>query len=83
MNSGTHTPMTVNDLKIGEQAEVLGFAHEELGRHLLEMGVIPGEMVTLERIAPMGDPVAVRVSDLLLMLRRSEASAITVSVGTL
>ncbi|MCF8257879.1 MAG: ferrous iron transport protein A [Flavobacteriales bacterium] len=70
--------LTVNDLAIGQHATVTHFNDAELGHHLMEMGVIPGETITLERIAPMGDPIAVRVSDLLLMMRRQEASMICV-----
>lgn len=69
---------TVNDLSIGEQSTVKSFKDESLGRHLMEMGVIPGEAITIERIAPMGDPIAVRVSDIVLMMRRQEAESIVV-----
>lgn len=73
--------MTVNDLLIGQQATVKEFMDARLGHQLLEMGVIPGETVTVERIAPMGDPIAVRVSDVLLMMRRKEAATILVTRG--
>jgi ferrous iron transport protein A len=55
------------------------FTDLELGQQLLEMGVIPGESITVERIAPMGDPIAVRVSDVLLMMRRKEAAFVLVA----
>lgn len=70
--------MTVNNLLIGQQAIVKEFIDASLGHQLLEMGVIPGETITMERIAPMGDPIAVRVSDVLLMMRRQEAQNILV-----
>jgi len=71
--------VTVNDLVIGQEAIVKEFTDLELGQQLLEMGVIPGESITLERIAPMGDPIAVRVSDVLLMMRRKEAAFVLVA----
>lgn len=46
---------------------------------LLEMGCTPGETVTLDRIAPMGDPIAISVSGYLLSLRKEEASTILVT----
>lgn len=71
--------MTVNDLVIGQSAIVKEFTDLELGLQLLEMGVIPGESISVERIAPMGDPIAVRVSEVLLMMRRKEAASILVA----
>ncbi len=71
--------MTVNDLTIGQKATVKDFTDHRLGIHLMEMGVVPGETITVERVAPMGDPIAVRVSDLLLMMRRKEAASILVN----
>jgi ferrous iron transport protein A len=70
--------LTVNDLTIGQKATVKEFTDHGLGIHLMEMGVVPGETITVERVAPMGDPIAVRVSDLLLMMRRKEAASILV-----
>jgi ferrous iron transport protein A len=45
---------------------------------LLEMGCTPGEEVTMEKIAPLGDPVAVRIAGYLLSMRLSEAETVTV-----
>jgi ferrous iron transport protein A len=74
--------VTVNELVIGQQATVKAFTDVELGHQLLEMGVIPGESIVLERVAPLGDPIAVRVSDVLLMMRRKEAASVIVTAAT-
>lgn len=74
--------MTVNELTIGQRAIVRSFVDADLGLQLIEMGVIPGESIVLERIAPLGDPIAVRVSDLLLMMRRKEADSVIVTDAT-
>jgi ferrous iron transport protein A len=42
----------------------------------MEMGCLPGEEIKLERIAPMGDPIAVSVSGYQLSLRKREAATI-------
>jgi ferrous iron transport protein A len=47
---------------------------------LLEMGCTPGEIVTLDRIAPMGDPIAICVSGYLLSLRKAEAATVLISL---
>lgn len=70
--------MTLDQLSLGQEATVIGFADEHLGAHLLEMGMIPGDSVTLERVAPLGDPIAVRTGELLLILRKNEASTVEI-----
>jgi len=57
----------------------------EIRRRLLDMGVVAGSEVSVERVAPLGDPVQIRVKGYDLALRKSEAEKITVdvTVGTL
>ncbi len=43
---------------------------------LMEMGCLPGESIVVERIAPLGDPMAITVSGYSLSLRKHEASTI-------
>lgn len=69
----------LSDLKIGESAIIDSFMDKEMSLKLLEMGCTPGEIVKLERIAPMGDPIAISVSGYLLSLRKAEASTVMVS----
>jgi len=45
---------------------------------LMEMGCLPGEIVEVERFAPLGDPIAIRVAGYQLCLRKSEASVIII-----
>jgi ferrous iron transport protein A len=63
--------MTATDLIRGQQATVASFSDEKLAVFLAERGVVAGERLTVERIAPMGDPIAIRVADHLLCLRRN------------
>jgi ferrous iron transport protein A len=49
-----------------------------LRRRLLEMGVLPGTRLKVERVAPLGDPIEVRVRGYALSLRRNEAAHIRV-----
>jgi len=46
----------------------------------LEMGCTPGEVIEIDRIAPLGDPIAVLVSGYLLSLRKADAATIMVSL---
>lgn len=49
-----------------------------LRRRLLEMGVLPGTPFKVERVAPLGDPIEIRVRGYALSLRRNEAAHILV-----
>jgi ferrous iron transport protein A len=70
--------VTAKDLTLGQQAIVSSFSDETLASYLAERGIVAGERLSVERIAPFGDPIAIRVSDHVLCLRRKEASAIQV-----
>jgi len=73
--------MTVKDLEIGQSAKILSVGGSgELRQHFLDMGVIPGVVVTLVKYAPMGDPLELRIFNYELTLRKSEAAQIEVSV---
>ena len=50
-------------------------------RRLMDMGVLVGVQVTVEKVAPLGDPIEVRIRDYSLSLRKSEAEAIAVEVA--
>lgn len=43
---------------------------------LMEMGCLPGESVQVDRVAPLGDPIAVTISGYQLSLRKKEAATI-------
>lgn len=49
-----------------------------MSRRLMEMGLLPGTGVRVVRIAPLGDPMELRLRDYALSVRRSEAAQITV-----
>jgi ferrous iron transport protein A len=68
--------MTLSQLEIGEQGIIKEFTDLEMSVKLMEMGCLPGEVVKVDRIAPLGDPIAVSVSGYQLSLRRKEASTI-------
>ena len=71
--------MTLKDLEIGQTAviDVVG-GEGALRQHFLDMGVIPGAEVTLEKFAPMGDPMELRIHGYELTLRLADAEKIVV-----
>jgi ferrous iron transport protein A len=70
---------SLSELRIGQSAIIDSFTDNVMALKLLEMGCTPGEIVKLDRIAPMGDPIAISVSGYLLSLRKAEASTVLVS----
>ncbi|MGZ3950058.1 MAG: FeoA family protein [Flavisolibacter sp.] len=71
--------MRLSDLKAGERATIMDFESSELELKLMEMGCLPGEEIIVEQIAPLGDPISVRIAGYSLSLRKSEARQIVVS----
>jgi ferrous iron transport protein A len=69
-------------LKIGQKAIINSFSDSTMALRLLEMGCTPGELVEINHVAPLGDPIAISVSGYLLSLRKAEASTIMVSLTT-
>jgi ferrous iron transport protein A len=49
-------------------------------RRLMDMGVLPGVEVEVQKVAPLGDPIEVRIRSYSLSLRKSEAEGIAVEV---
>jgi ferrous iron transport protein A len=75
----TENSISMDKMKVGESAVIVSFKDEVMSLKLLEMGCVPGEIVTLERKAPLGDPIAISVSGYQLSLRMDEAATIMVS----
>jgi len=71
---------TLRDLSVGDQGKVIGY--EQGGRayrkKLLSMGLTPGAEFEVVRVAPMGDPVEIRVRGTSVSLRKGEAGALQV-----
>ena len=72
--------MTLKELKIGESAVIDTVGGEgALRQHFLDMGLIPGERVTLVKFAPMGDPMELQIHGYELTLRLDDAARIAVT----
>lgn len=70
---------TLKELKIGKTARVTAVGGEgALRQHFLDMGMIPGALVTLEKYAPMGDPMELKIHGYELTLRLDDAGHIEI-----
>ena len=70
--------MQLSELKMGQRAVITAFRSQDLELKLMEMGCLPGEEVIIEQVAPLGDPISIKVAGYSLSLRKSEASEIIV-----
>lgn len=73
---------TLCQLKPGQRARVLGLAPACRGperRRLLDLGFVPGTLIEVEMVSPAGDPVAYRLRDSVVALRRQQAALVRVS----
>jgi ferrous iron transport protein A len=70
---------TLAQLAPGDRGKVLKVAGDpDAARRLMEMGLMRGTTVEVVRMAPLGDPLEVKVRGFMLTLRRAEAEHIEV-----
>ena len=70
--------MNLNELKTGTSGIITAVGGDGALRcRLLDMGLIPRTRVTVQKIAPMGDPIQIRLRDYELTLRKEDAENIT------
>lgn len=70
--------MKLSEVKTGQKVQILNFDSEEITLKLMEMGCLPGEIITVENKGPWGDPISILVSGYRLSLRINEADSIKV-----
>ena len=71
--------MTLKDLEIGKSAVITAVGGEgALRQHFLDMGVIPGAEVTVVKLAPMGDPMELKIHGYELTIRVADAERIKI-----
>ncbi|MBR0223344.1 MAG: ferrous iron transport protein B [Bacteroidales bacterium] len=71
--------MTLKEMEVGQWARVLRVGGTgALRQHILDMGVIPGTVVYLAKLAPLGDPMELRVHGYALSMRKADAAMIEV-----
>ena len=71
--------MTLNELPIGQSADIVGVdGAGALRHHLLDMGLTPGVEVTMRKVAPMGDPIELHLRGYELTIRLDDAKNIRI-----
>ncbi|MGQ9778034.1 MAG: metal-dependent transcriptional regulator [Thermodesulfobacteriota bacterium] len=73
------TDLTPNDLRPGEKGRVIRIKSKtSLKKRLLDMGIVPGSEIQLEKVAPLGDPIDILIKGYHLSLRKEEAKEILI-----
>lgn len=72
---------TLNNLKNGEKGVITSFKEKgEIKKHLMEMGLVRGSDIKVQRVAPLGDPIEVKIKGYSLSLRKEEAKTIEIEI---
>jgi ferrous iron transport protein A len=73
------TSRSLAALPLGTEAVVRSVrTARPLARRLMELGLVPGTRVSITRVAPLGDPLELRLRNYALSIRRAEALSIEV-----
>lgn len=71
----------LNELRKGEKGRIVKIAGKgNIHRRLLDMGLVSGTDIQLQRVAPLGDPIEIKVRGYSLSLRKEEAASIQIEV---
>jgi len=71
--------MTLKDLKVNQSGRVVTVGGEKaLRRRLLDMGITPHTVITVKKVAPMGDPIELLLRGYILTLRLDDAEKIDI-----
>jgi ferrous iron transport protein A len=68
----------LSEVEAGKKVIIRAFEKDDIFIKLMEMGCIPGEVVRVEKIAPLGDPISISVGGYSLSLRLNEAEQIII-----
>jgi Fe2+ transport system protein FeoA len=70
---------SLDQLRPGQRGRISAIQGDDaLVQRLMEMGLIEGETIELLRVAPLGDPLEIRLGDYRLSLRRNEAARVLI-----
>ena len=71
--------MTLKDLKPGQEGVVVSIGEKgATRRRIMDMGVTPGAVVKVIKVAPLGDPIEINIRGYELSLRKDEAGQINI-----
>lgn len=80
MEAISNKKVRLSEVPKGSRAKIIEHEESAFRLTLMEMGCIPGEAVWIEMIAPMGDPLALRIAGYHLSIRKEDADKIWVEI---
>lgn len=71
----------LGQLKLKELARIasIDVEHDTVGQRLMAMGIMPGQLIKIVNVAPLGDPIVVVVGNITVSLRRADATCVRVT----
>lgn len=70
---------TLKDIRVGKSAKVVKLHGDgAVKRRIMDMGITKGTIVTVRKVAPLGDPIELRVRGYELSIRKADAETIEV-----
>lgn len=72
--------LSLDKLALFEKAVIEEYTDELVSAHLMEMGCLPGQVVYVNNVAPLGDPISVVVAGFTLSIRKRDAATVRVSI---
>lgn len=71
---------TLKDLKVGQSGKVVKIHGEgALKRRIMDMGITKGVLITVRKVAPLGDPMELNLRGYELSLRKADAEMIEIA----
>ena len=77
-NKKERMDIRLSEIKVGKSVIIKSFEKDDIFLKLMEMGCVPGEVIIVDQIAPLGDPISILVAGYHLSLRLNEAEKIWV-----
>lgn len=75
--------MTLKNLKPGQEGTVVSIGEKGASRRrIMDMGVTPGAIVKVIKVAPLGDPIEINIRGYELSLRKDEAAQIQIALSS-
>jgi len=72
----------LSDLRAGEKGVVTKvIGNSMIKRRIIDMGVVAGTIIEVQKFAPLGDPMEVKIKGFNLSLRKVEAAIIELNIG--
>jgi len=72
----------LSDLNKGDKGKIVKISGSgSVHRRLMDMGLVSGSEIEMQRVAPLGDPIEIKVKGYNLSLRKEEAASIKVEVA--